>query len=120
MLNLIHIVGQILFGGFFVWSGAKHFMHAKDMTGYAKSLKVPMPEVAVYGTGIMLILGGLGMLFNMYTLISLIILAVFIIPVSFIAHAYWKQTDPQTRMNNNIQFWKNIALLGAMLLMMQW
>ena len=78
-----------------------------------------MPKFAVWFTGLMLVVGGLGVLFNQYVLISLIILAIFIIPVTFTAHAFWRG-DEGTRNTNKIQFMKNFALLGAMLLMMQW
>lgn len=32
-------------------------------------------------------------------------------------HAYWKETDPQARMTENVQFSKDVALAGAALML---
>ncbi len=120
MLNLVHIIGQILFGGYFLWQGINHFQNHKGLAGYTASKKVPAPSVAIFGTGVLLVLGGLGVLFNMYTLVALILLVIFLVPVTFVMHAFWNETDPQAKSSQQIAFLKNIALLGAALLMMQW
>jgi hypothetical protein len=31
-------------------------------------------------------------------------------------HAYWNETDPQQRMNETVNFMKNMALIGGTLL----
>ncbi len=120
MLTLIHIVGQILFGGYFLYQGINHFVNHKGLTGYAASQKVPAPSVAIFGSGVLLILGGLGVLFNMYTLVALILLVLFLVPVTVTMHAFWKETDANAKASQKIAFLKNVALLGAVLLMMQW
>jgi uncharacterized membrane protein YphA (DoxX/SURF4 family) len=40
-----------------------------------------------------------------------------LIPTTFMMHKFWKETDMQTRMNENINFTKNLALIGALLLL---
>lgn len=120
MLNLVHIIGQILFGGYFIWQGISHFMNHKSLTLYAASAKVPAPQVAVFGSGVLLILGGLGVFFNMYLLVSLILLVVFLLPVTIIMHAFWKEVDPSLRASQKSAFLRNITFLGAILLLMQW
>lgn len=120
MLTLVHIIGQILFGGFFIYQAINHFSKSQDLTAYAASMKVPAPKIAVWGTGVLLLLGGVGVLFNFYTLIALILLAIFLISVTFTMHAFWNMKDPGIKASNSIQFWKNLALLGAVLLLMQW
>lgn len=117
-MELIHLLGQILFGGYFIMNGLSHFSRSKEMIGYAGSMKVPNPSLAVYGSGFLLLLGGIGIVFNMYVLWSLILLVVFLVPVTFTMHPFWKVNDPMMRMNSKINFMKNIALLGAVLMMM--
>lgn len=116
--TIINIIGQIIFGGYFLWNGIKHFKDHSSYTGYAGAMGVPMPSIAVYFTGVLLILGGLGVLFNIFKIISLILLVVFLIPVTFKMHAFWKISDAQQRSSEKISFLKNLALLGAVLLMM--
>jgi uncharacterized membrane protein YphA (DoxX/SURF4 family) len=46
------------------------------------------------------------------------LIAIFLVVVSFGVHAYWKDTDPNMKMADTINFWKNLALLGGALFMM--
>ncbi len=118
LYSVMHLVGQVLFGGYFIYSGIRHFTEHKNFTAYSVSMKVPSPALAVYATGALLLLGGLGVILNMYTHIALWLLVIFLIPTTVMMHAFWKVTDPQMRMVNKINFFKNVALLGAVLWMM--
>lgn len=117
MIDVVHILGQIIFGGYFIWSGYTHFVHYRDYKAYASAGKVPMPGPAIIFTGILLILGGLGILFNQYTDIALTLLIIFLVPVTFTMHAFWKSDNPGEKAAQKIQFFKNLALLGAVLLL---
>lgn len=83
------------------------------MAGYASSKKVPAPKIAVAVSGLFILLGGLGVLLGVYPRESLTLIAIFLIPVTFQMHSFWKDTDPNTKMGNYINFFKNLALLGA-------
>ncbi len=112
-------LGSIIFGAYFLWNGIKHvFLKTKDLMGYAQFKGVPHPQVAVYATGILLIVGGLGVITQMYTEIALWCLAIFLIGTSLKMHAFWSIQDPQAKMMEAVQFGKNMALLGAVLSMM--
>ena len=50
--------------------------------------------------------------------IGVIALVVFLLGVSFKMHAYWKVQDPSMRMMQKINFDKNMALLGALLMLL--
>ncbi|SRR6266481_7726804 len=110
------LLGRILYGGFFVMSGVNHFKNLGMMSGYAGSKGVPSPKLAVGATGLLLLLGGLGILLGVYVQVAVFLLALFLIPTSFIMHAFWKDTDPNMMMANRVNFMKNIALLGAALM----
>lgn len=94
-------------------------MSHKDYTDYATFLKVPMAGTSVYLTGALLVLGGLGILFNIYTWIAIILLVIFLIPTTIMMHGFWKLENPGERSAQKIQFLKNAAILGALLLMFQ-
>jgi putative oxidoreductase len=117
MITAIHIIGQILLGGFFIYNGVKHFTSLKDYTAFSASMKVPAPKTAVIVTGILLLLGGLGILLNLYVQASIILLAIFLIPTSIMMHDFWKRENPGEKSAQKIQFLKNVALLGALLWM---
>lgn len=95
-----------------------HFTQNKGMTDYAKSKGVPAPAAAVFVAGVLLLLGGLGILFGAYIRWAVFALVLFFLPVTFMMHAYWKDTDPGQKMGNRVNFYKNLALLGASLLLL--
>lgn len=65
-------------------------------------------------TGPMLWLGGVGILLGIYPVVVIIMLAAFVLPTSFMTHSFWKAQDPQMKMNEMINFMKNMALLGTL------
>ena len=113
---IIFLIGRIMFGGYFVMMGFNHFKNHQMLTGYSASKKVPMPSLAVYFSGLLIFLGGFGIIFGMYPVISLILIIAFLLPVSFLIHSYWKNSDPMAKMTDMTHFFKNMALIGAALM----
>ncbi len=99
-------------------SGLNHFKHLKMFTGYAGSKGVPMPRESVMLTGLMLILGGLGVLLGVYIQLSVLLLSVFLLVTTFMMHQFWKVSDQMARMGEEINFKKNLALLGGVLMLL--
>lgn len=116
-MQILFLIGRILLGGYFLYSGIGHFKSLAGMTGYAKMKKVPAAKAAVVIGGIMLALGGLSILLNRYAILGMCLLVVFLIPTTLMMHAFWKETDGQARMGEQIQFTKNLALIGALILL---
>lgn len=114
-MNYLFLVSRILFGGYFIINGINHFRHLSGTAGYAASKGVPYPKAAVTGTALLLVLGGLGIVFGLYVRFAVLLLVVFLIPVTFKMHQFWKVQDPMEKMGEKINFEKNIALVGAAL-----
>ncbi len=85
----------------------------KMMSGYAGSKGVPMPTAAIFVTGLLLLLGGAGVILGVYVKFALLCLALFLISVTFKMHDYWNVQDPMQKMTQELNFKKNLALLGA-------
>jgi putative oxidoreductase len=115
--TIIFLIGRIMFGGYFMMMGFNHFKNGKMLIGYSVSKKVPSPSIAVYFSGLLIFFGGLGVILNMYALWSLVLIIVFLLPVSFMIHSYWKNSDPMTKMADMTHFFKNMALIGAALML---
>jgi uncharacterized membrane protein YphA (DoxX/SURF4 family) len=112
-VDILFLLGRVLFGGFFIISGIRHFQHLDMMAGFTGSKGFPAPKLAVIGSGLLIILGGLSVLLGVRPLWGVILISAFLIPVTFVMHQYWKDTDMMTRINNQVNFMKNIALLGG-------
>ena len=85
------------------------------MAGYAASKGVPMPKIAIFISGILLLLGGVGIIVGFYVPLAVAALVLFLIPVTFTMHDFWKETDPMMKMTQQVMFTKNLALLGGAL-----
>lgn len=93
-----------------------HFSKPQMLIGYAASKGVPSPKSAVLFAGLLLLIGGLGIVLGSFVTLALLALVVFLVPVTFMMHAYWKDADPNSKMSNRVNFYKNMALLGAVLM----
>lgn len=114
----LFLIGRVLLGGYFLRSAYNHLVNTQQLMGYAGSKGVPAPKVAVLGSGLLLLLGGLGILLGRYVDWAVLALVLFLVPVTFKMHAYWKATDPMQKMGDQVNFWKNVALLGAVLMLL--
>jgi|SRR3989344_3348425 len=117
-MDILFLIGRILFGGYFVKSAWNHFMKAKGLAGYAASRGVPLPTLAVIATGFLLLIGGLGILCGVWIRWAVFSLVLFLVPATFYMHPYWRDSDPNMKMMNSVNFWKNLALLGAVLVLL--
>lgn len=117
-MEILLISGRILFGVFFIMSGINHFMNVGMMSGYAGSKNVPAPGLAVIGTGVMLVAGGLSVLLGFLPIVGLLLLVLFLVPTSVLMHNFWTVQDPMQRAAEQVNFLKNIALTGAALALM--
>jgi putative oxidoreductase len=112
------LIGRILFGGYFLFSAFNHFSSLSNMAGYAQSKGVPNPKLAVAGGGVLLAIGGISVLFNIFPLAGLSALILFLLPVTFVMHAFWNVSEPMARMGEMVNFTKNVALLGAVVILL--
>ena len=117
-MEYLFLLGRILLGGYFIKNGYNHLKNLNMLTGYAQSKGVPMPKIAVFVTGLMLLFGGLGILLGVYVQLSILLLVVFLLITTFKMHQYWTVTDPMQRMGEHVNFYKNLGLLGAVLMLL--
>ena len=115
------LVGRILFASFFLYSGLMHVVKRQQMAGYLQAsgglplLLKSNAQVAVIGTGLMLMAGAAMVAFGIYGDLGALVLAVFLVPTSILMHPFWKDTDPAQRQQNQMAFLRNVAYLGTAL-----
>ncbi|MGH9359187.1 MAG: DoxX family membrane protein [Terriglobia bacterium] len=117
-MNIVLLIGRIILGGYFLYAGTHHFTNLEYMAGYAKMKGTPAPKAAVAGTGVLLVLGGLSLLFGVRPMVGCILLLIFLAGASPMMHDFWKVQDPQQRTGEMINFTKNLALAGAVLMIL--
>ncbi len=84
------------------------------MVKMANSKNLPSPKIGVILSGILLLLGGLGIIFGVMVEWALGLLVFFLITVSFTMHRFWSESN-DSKMIEMVNFMKNMALAGAAL-----
>ncbi len=114
-MAIAFLIGRIIVGLFYLQNAMNHFSRAEMMSGYAASKGVPAPKLAVYGSGLLMLIGGLSILTGFQPVIGVIALVVFYLPVTFMMHNFWTVEDEQMKMAEMVNFMKNMALTGSAL-----
>ena len=112
------LIGRLVFGGFFLYNGVHHLKERKQLGQYAKTKNVPMAEAAVAATGVALIAGGASILLGIKPKLGTAAITGFLAGVSPVMHNFWSVQEPNQRMNEMINFSKNMALLGSAVALM--
>jgi uncharacterized membrane protein YphA (DoxX/SURF4 family) len=108
--------GRALFGGYFLYNGINHFRNKGMLSSYAASKGVPYPDAAVAGSGAMLLLGGLSLLTGVRPKLGASLISGFLLGVTPRMHDFWNVGDGQQRMGEQVNFLKNVGLLGGTLM----
>ena len=116
-MDIVMIIGRVLFALMFLAGGLNHFTKSKDVVGYAQFKKVPAAKASVFLSGVVLILGGLSVVLGIYADLGAIALAVALLAMAVKMHNFWSQTDAQAKQIETIAFFKNVSMAGAALFM---
>ena len=116
-MEIVFLIGRILFAFMFVMSGLNHLTKADHMVGYAQFKGVPSPKLAVQGSGVVLVLGGLSVILGVWADLGAIVLAALLIVMAVKMHNFWTIEDPQAKQADMIGFMKNISMAGGAIFM---
>jgi putative oxidoreductase len=115
-VDVVALIGRILFVVLFLGSGFGHLAQTEAMSGYAASRGVPAAKLATRASGVLIIVAALMVLLGIWPDLGALLLVVFLLPTAVLMHAFWKETNPQDKQMEMIQFQKDLALAGASLL----
>jgi putative oxidoreductase len=116
-MRILFPIARILFSLIFITAAPRHF--SGEGIGHAESLGVPFAHLLVPLSGIMAIAGGLSVALGYKARWGAWALVAFLVPVTWMMHAYWKLSDPRAVHIQQAMFAKNLSMLGATLLITQ-
>jgi putative oxidoreductase len=110
------LLARILMMVLFVMSGWGKLTGFQGTVGYMASTGAPLPMVAA-GIAVVMELGvGIALLIGFWTRPLAILMALFVLGTSFIAHSYWNM-EGAMEAANEIQFYKNLSIMGGLFLL---
>lgn len=117
-MDVVALIGRILFVLLFLGSAVSHITQANAMAGYAASRGLPQPKLAVIGSGVLMLIGALMVLLGIWIDLGALLLVIFLVPTAILMHPFWKETDAMSKQTEMISFQKDISLAGASLLIL--
>ena len=115
-MDVVLIIGRVLFSLMFVFGGLNHFTQAEALTGYATFKKVPFPKLSNLLSGAVLIAGGLSVILGVYADLGALLLAAVLLAMAVMMHNFWA-ADDQSKQVEMISFMKNVSMAGAALIL---
>lgn len=116
LASYVFLLGRLLFGGFFLYSGIMHVINFGMLSGVAANAGVPLAEIGVALSVVFLVVGGASILLGFKPHLFAWWPILFLLPAVFYMHAFWTLGDPQQVQIQTAFFLRNIALTGALLM----
>ncbi len=116
-MDVVLIIGRLLFAALFIASGISHFAKLEAMTGYAQYKKLPLAKLNVILSGLIFLGGGIYIALGFWVDLGALLIGLTLVAAAFIFHQFWKETDANTKMQENLAFNKDLALAGAALIL---
>jgi uncharacterized membrane protein YphA (DoxX/SURF4 family) len=114
-MKIAFLIGRVLAGGYYIYAGINHFMNLATLAGYAKMKGVPLADLAVPATGLLLFVAGFSFLLGYWPRIGIAAIVLFLVAVTPMMHAFWAEAG-DARVRDLGNFTKNLALLGSALM----
>jgi putative oxidoreductase len=114
-MEVLELIGRLLFVAIFFVSAPRHVLRREGMAAYARSAGAPLPMLMVPLTGVLIGAGGILVAIGAWPDLGAALLVAFLLPAAYWMHAFWKESDPQMRANQQAQFMKNVSIAGGAL-----
>jgi uncharacterized membrane protein YphA (DoxX/SURF4 family) len=74
------------------------------------------PESLVKIDGAIKVVGGLALVFGPFARPAALVLAGSLVPTTLAGHRFWETTDPDQKVSDRVEFFKNVSLIGGLLI----
>jgi putative oxidoreductase len=107
------LVARIFLAVIFLLSGLTKLFNVHEVTGYLLSAGVTPAGVFLVLAILIEIVGGVSLLFGIWTRAGATLLAVYLVPVTLAFHSFWNFTGMEQQ-QQFIEFLKNLAIMGGL------
>ncbi|MBA1200564.1 DoxX family protein [Pseudomonas capeferrum] len=114
--DAILLLARVLLMILFLISGWSKLTGFEGTVGYMASLGAPAPTLAAAIAVIMEFFVAMALILGFYTRPLAFLFALFVIGTALIGHPFWNMAEPE-RSANLTQFFKNMSIVGGMLLL---
>ncbi len=125
-MTLLRIAARPMLASMFVFGGAMALKdpgpRAAKAQPVADAIKRVAPDLPVNGSNLTRFSGGVQLVAGTalatgrFPRLAALVLAATMPPTTYVGHPYWNETDPALRANQRIHFFKNISMIGGLLM----
>jgi putative oxidoreductase len=109
------LAARLLIGSIFVQSGWSKLLNYGDSVNSLVHRGVP--EFFAYLAPAVEFFSGVAVILGLFTVPAAAFMLLFTIAASLVAHRFWEYTDPGQYRMQSTNFWKNISMMGGMILL---
>ena len=113
--NAAALLGRILLALIFITSGFGKITGFEGTVGYIASKGLPLPQLGAIIAIIVEMGGGILLVIGYKARWAALALAIFTLAAAIFFHNYWT-VEAAEKMGQQINFWKNISMVGGMLM----
>jgi putative oxidoreductase len=125
-MPLIQAVARPLLSSLFVTAGVNHLRHPEQVAPTAEPVTTKLaelipglpkdPATLVRVNAVVQVTGGLALATGRFRRLAALALIGSLVPTTLAGHPYWKEEDPGQKVVQRINFQKNLAMIGGLLL----
>ncbi len=114
-MSMFKSLSHKMLAAMFISGGANNFLHPERIAPKVASVGVSEAKQASALHGALMLLGGILLALDIMPRLAALLLAGALVPTTLVGHPFWKEENPANRANQQIQFFKNLAMLGGLL-----
>ncbi len=111
--DTVLLVGRLAMGIIFFQSGAAKLLALSAFSASLASRGLPFPEFWGPVGAISEFVGGTMIILGLATRYAAFLIVIFVIVATAIAHRYWEISEPAAGRLQQVQFFKNLAIIGG-------
>lgn len=131
-MTAIRLIARPMLASMFVAGGLDALIHAAGKAQKAQKVADQVPTIAekvapglpvptdpatlVRINGGVQVLAGLALATGRMPRLSALVLAASLVPTTYAGHPFWTEQDPATKSAQRLQFFKNVSMMGGLLL----
>ena len=117
-MSMLKSLSRLLLSGSFISGGADAFLKPGARVNKVAAFAIPEAEQAVKLNGATMVLAGTALALGIAPKAAATVLIGCLIPTTIVGHPFWKEEDSGSRKNQQVQFLKNLGLMGGLLLVL--
>jgi putative oxidoreductase len=127
-MTISSFVARPLLAGMFIYGGLDAFKNPSGKTPRAEKVAPAIADVVgidadteqlVQLNGAVQVAAGITLALGILPRVSALLLAVSLVPTTLAGHRFWEEEDEAARAQQTVQFLKNAAMMGGLLLILE-